>query len=183
MSISLTKIIQTELKKTLGADANHITEEDINLSLTLGDQLSQGKIRLKDALNISDEHMEVLYTIAYESYVRGKLEDAYKTFTLICSYDPSKVKYWEGLGLTQKLLKKYDEAIISYFILIQLRALKISYYLDLAECFLKLGQKEPSMQCCEAIIIMAKDPTYAQENKDANICLDKANKLLKSLKK
>jgi len=183
MSISITQIIQDELKNAFGSEADKITKEDIILSLKLGDQLAEGNVRVKDILNISNEHMEILYTVAFESYDRKKFEDAYKTFMILCVYDPSSIKYWEGLGASQKMLKKYDEAIMSYFMLTQLHALKISYFLDLAECFLKLGQKDPCMKCCEAIIFMAQDSTYRPKNKDADECLQKANKLLTLLKK
>ena len=102
---------------------------------------------------------------------------------MLCIYDPVEAKYWEGLGATLKLLKKYNEAICAYHALTQIHALKISYYLDLAECFLKINQPENAKHCCEIIIFMAKNETFKAANKDAASCLEKAKKLQKILSK
>lgn len=180
---ALSKLILTELKKELGPVASHLSEEIIDLNINLGQQLAQGKARLKDVLNISDKHMETLYAIAYNYYQKNKYEDAKKLFTLLCTYDPLKYKYWEGASATARLLNSYQEAVIAYGALLQLRPMKMSYYNELAECFLKLNQKDNAKQCCEAVLVAGDSEDFRKENPDMETCVNKAKGLLKVLEK
>ena len=180
---ALSKLILTELKKELGPAASHLTEEIVDLNINFGQQLSQGKVLLKDVLNISDEHMETLYALAYNYYQKNKYEDARKLFTLLCTYDPLKYKYWEGASATARLLNSYQEAIIAYGALLQLRPMKLSYYNELAECFLKIDQKDNAKQCCEAVLAADDAEDFRKENPDMATCIAKAKSLLKALKK
>lgn len=180
---ALSKIILTELKKELGPSAAHLTEEVIDLNINLGKQLSEGKVRLKDVLNISDQHMETLYAIAYNYYQKNKYEDAKKLFTLLCNYDPLKYKYWEGVSATARLLNQPQEAIMAYGALLQLQPMKISYYNELAECLLKLNQKDNAKQCCEAVLVAEQSEDFQKENPDMDVCATKARSLLKVIEK
>ena len=177
------KLLLTELKKTFGDIASNLTEEAVEMSLNLGQQLAQGKMRIKDVLQISDKHMEALYAIAYNFYQENKYEDANKIFTFLCRCDPIKPKFWEGLAATEKLQKHYNEAITFYYVLTQIRPLKISYYLDLAECFIKMDQKSTAKQCCQLVEFMVGNPVFNKENSDAETCLKKAKLMQKFLKK
>lgn len=183
MAIADPRILLAELQKEFGSEAQNLKEETVKNCIDIGEQISQGKMRIKDVLQIPDKHMEMLYAIAYNFYQDNKIEQASKIFTMLCTYDPVSVKYWEGLGATMKLLKKYNEAICVYHILAQLHALKISYYLDLAECFIKINQPETAKQCCEMVIFMAGNETFKEENPDAADCLVKAQNLQKILNK
>ena len=58
-----------------------------------------------------------------------------------------------------------------------------SYYLDLAECFIKINQPENAKQCCEMVVFMAGNETFKEENLDAKDCLERAQKLQKILNK
>ena len=183
MAIADPKILLAELQKGFGPEAQNISEESIKNCIDIGEQLAQGKMRIRDVLQIPEKHLEMLYTIAYNFYQDNKIEQASKIFTMLCTYDPVEVKYWEGLGATLKLLKKHNEAICVYHILTQIHAIKISYYLDLAECFIKINQSETAKQCCEMVIFMAENATIKAENSDASACLEKAKNLQKILNK
>lgn len=177
------KILTAELKKAFGPETENLDEETVRCCLEAGQQVAQGKMRIKDVLQIPDQHMKLLCSVAYQLYKNNKVERACKMFTMLCTYDPITPKYWEGLGATLRLLKKYNEAIAAYHILTQLRALKISYYLDLADCFIKINQPEVAEKCCEAVIFMAGNKTFKAENSDAADCLEKAKSLQRILKK
>ena len=177
------KILLAELQKVFGSDIQKLNEETVGNCLTISELLAQGKMRVKDILQISDGHMEMLYATAYNFYQDNKIEQANKIFTMLCTYDPVESKYWEGLGATLKLLKRYKEAICAYHVLTQLHALKISYYFDLAECFLKIKQPENAKKCCDMIIFMAENKTIKAKNSDAKACLAKAKNLQRILNK
>ena len=177
------KILLAELQKVFGPATQNLTEETIKNCFEIGEQLSKGKMRIKDVLQIPDKHMEMLYAIAYNFYQGKKIEKANKIFTMLCTYDPLTTKYWEGFAATFRVQKKYNEAIAAYHMLTQLDALKISYYIDLAECFIKIDKPETAKQCCEAVIFMAGNETFKAENPDAAVCLQKAQSLKKMLNK
>lgn len=183
MAIVDPKILLAEIQKIFGPAAQNLSEETIKNCFEIGEKLSKGKMRIKDVLQISDKHMEMLYAIAYNFYQDNKIEQANKVFTMLCTYDPLTCKYWEGLAATFRVLKKYNEAIIAYHILSQLDALKISYYVDMAELFIKTNRPETAKQCCEAVAFMASNDTFKSENPDAAECLKKAETLKKILNK
>ncbi len=173
------KLLTQTLIKSFGV--KNIDEETVQLCMEVGEQLAQGKMRIKDVLDISDEHIEMLYTVAYELYQQKRFAEAEKIFLQICAYDPLHLKSWRGALASQVLQNKYRETIMSCYSLMQIDPLKISYYLDMAKAFYGLKQIEPAIKCCEAVEFMAKEETFILENKDANECYQKAVSMHKFL--
>lgn len=180
-NINLIKLVLAEVRKNLGDNAASISDEDINIFAEFGDQLSQGKICLKEALKIPKSQMDMFYAMAYDFYQRNKYEKAETLFSLLTFCDPMEEKYWEGLGATQKQLKKLDLAIAAYGMLTQIRAKCATYYLDLAECFFLRKQFKEAAQCCEAMLFMAE--SFPESNPNIGNQIQKTKLLLKALNK
>ncbi len=180
-NINIIKVVLAELRKNLGSSATNITDEELNLFAEFGDQISQGKICLKEALNIPKSQMDLFYAMAYDLYQRNKYDKAETIFTLLVFCDPMEDKYWEGLAGTQKQLKKIDLAITAYSMLIQLKPKRAIYYLDLAECFFYRKQFKEAAQCCEAMIFNAD--TFPEENQNIETYINKAKVLQSTLTK
>ena len=68
MAIADPKILLAELQKQFGQKAQNLTEETVKICLDIGEQLSRGKMRVRDVLQIPDDHLEMLYAIAYDFY-------------------------------------------------------------------------------------------------------------------
>ena len=180
-NLDLIKVVLSELKNKMGADASKISDEDINLFSEFGDQLSQGKIFLKEALKIPKSQLDMFYAMAYDFYQRDKYEKAETFFTLLVLVDPLEEKYWEGLGGTEKQLKKFDLAITAYGMLTQIKPKQAIHYLDLAECFFWRKQFKEAMQSCEAMLFFAE--AFPGDNPNITPHVKKAKLFLEVLKK
>lgn len=180
-NINIIKVVLAEFRKNLGSNATNITDEELNLFAEFGDQISQGKICLKEALNIPQSQMDLFYAMAYDLYQRNKYEKAETIFTLLVFCDPMEDKYWEGLAGTQKQLKKIDLALTAYAMLTQLKPKKAIYYLNLAECFLCRKQFKEATECCEAMFFNAE--SFPEENQNIEMHINKAKILQNTLTK
>lgn len=180
-NLDLMKVVLSELKKNLGTDTAHITDEDLNLFAEFGDQLSQGKICLKEALKIPKSQLDMFYAMGYDFYQRDKYEKAETFFSLLVFVDPLEEKYWEGLGATEKQLKKIDLAITAYGMLTQIKPKCAIHYLNLAECFFFRKQFKEASQCCETMLFLAE--TFPQDNPNSAAHIQKAKLFLNALNK
>ena len=180
-NLDLIKVILSELRNKMGADASKVSDEDLNLFAEFGDQLSQGKICLKEALKIPKSQLDMFYAMAYDFYQRNKYEKAETFFSLLVFVDPLEEKYWEGLGATEKQLKKFDLAITAYGMLTQIKPKCAIYYLNLAECFFFRKQFKEAVQCCEAMLFLAE--SFPQDNPNSAAHIQKANLFLNALNK
>ena len=107
------------------------------------DKVLQGKASLYEARGLDADAMEGLYAVAHSFYSNGKYQDALKIFRLLCLYDHNNVRYWLGLGYTQKMLKEYTEALVTLtFALVYLDCgdETAEAYLHTAECCSCLGR-------------------------------------------
>ena len=180
-NIDLIKVVLSEFRNKMGAESAKFTDEDLNLFAEFGDQLSQGKICLKEALKIPKTQLDMFYAMAYDFYQRDKYENAETFFSLLTFIDPLEEKYWAGLGGTEKQLKKFDLAITAYGILTQIKPKRAVYYLDLAECFFWRKQFKEAMQSCEAMLFFAE--TFPTDNPNIATHVQKAKLFLDVLKK
>ena len=180
-NLDLIKVVLSELRNKMGTESAKFTDEDLNLFAEFGDQLSKGKIFLKEALKIPKSQLDMFYAMAYDFYQRDKYEKAETFFTLLVLVDPLEAKHWEGLCGTEKQLKKFDLAITAYGMLTQIKPKQAIHYLDLAECFFWRKQFKEAMQSCEAMLFFAE--TFPKDNPNIAIHVQKAKLFLEVLKK
>jgi type III secretion system low calcium response chaperone LcrH/SycD len=180
---SVAEKIKEELVSVMGSQAENLDPEMIQLSLDLGDKLAKGEIRLADALSIPKDKLNAMYAIAYDLYSNDKYEKAVNIFGMLCLYDPLNIDYWQGLGATHKMLKHYDLAALAYSTLIQLRSTQMSYYLDLAECFLQMKQVENAKNCLQGALLIGEADNLKNRGSNCEAHVQRAKALLDLLEK
>ncbi|MFQ6722861.1 MAG: hypothetical protein ACLRFH_00435 [Opitutales bacterium] len=180
-NFDLIKVVLSELRKKMGTDTVKPTDKDLDLFAKLGDQLSQGKIFLKDALKIPQSQLDMFYAMGYDFYQRNKYENAETIFTFLVLVDPLEEKYLEGLGAAQKQLRKVDLAIAAYGMLTQIKPKRAIHFLNLAECFFYRKQFKEASQCCETMLFLAE--TFPQDNPNSAAHIQKAKLFLNALNK
>jgi tetratricopeptide (TPR) repeat protein len=173
MSITIAQYLKNKLTKNIG-DNTTVSDESIGRSLLIGHMLSRGEMTLKELLPSIKQNAQLIYAAAYEFYQKDQFEKAYNLFTMLCIYDPKNTKYLEGLAVTAKLLKKYNEALFAWYTLTEVDPIKLSYYLDLAEMFYRIHQIEAAVKCCEVIERLAQEEPFKSENDDIEMCRKKA---------
>ncbi|MDR2768942.1 MAG: hypothetical protein LBB19_00060 [Puniceicoccales bacterium] len=180
---SVAEKIKEELISVMGSQVENLDPEMIQLSLDLGEKLAKGEIRLADAFSIPKDKLNVMYAIAYDLYSNDKYEKAVGIFNMLCLYDPLNVDYWQGAGAAHKMLKQYEMAALAYSTLIQLRSTQMSYYLDLAECFLQMKQIENAKNCLEGVILMGEADNLKNRGSNCEAHVQRAKALLDLLEK
>ncbi|MDR1254477.1 MAG: tetratricopeptide repeat protein [Puniceicoccales bacterium] len=180
---SVAEKMKEEMVAFMGPKAENVDPEMIQLSVELGDKLAKGEIRLADALSIPKEKLNIMYAIAYDLYDNNKYEKAVNIFNMLCLYDPLNTDYWQGLGATQKLLKKYELAALAYSTLIQLRNTQMAYYLDLAECLLQMERIEDAKKCLQGILSIGESNELKNHGTNCEAYVQRAKALLALLEK
>lgn len=121
-------------------------------------QLIPDVTTIRDLKGISTAEMEAIYSIGFNFYNTGRLDDAEKVFRFLVLFDHMTPKYWIGLGAVQQVKKEYAKAVSSYGYasFLDLKNPKPQYFA--AECFLAMGDGENALSALAAL------KQYAPEN-------------------
>ncbi len=133
----------------------------------------------RDAMGISVEFMNVLYTLAYNSYNGGKYEEANQIFRMLDLLEPGIPRYILGLAATYHKMENYDKAIESYFSLSVIEPDSPIAFYHIADCYEKLEMPTGVMMALGgAITRCGEDQKYA---KLKGRCYVMRNKYLKEM--
>ena len=129
-----------------------------------------GKRTLREARGISSESFEGLYGLAHGMYGQGKYGEAAKVFELLCFYDHEQARLWCGLGYCRQQLKDYLGAAsaLSYAD-IHSDEPDPELYLNLAICFVFLGDKDAASACVDEVLRIAPELKDRAESMQALI--------------
>ncbi|MFZ0565639.1 MAG: SycD/LcrH family type III secretion system chaperone [Chlamydiales bacterium] len=127
---------------------------------------------LRQALGLSDEALEKIYSLAHSHYNSGKYQDASSLFYMLISISPTSFKYALGLAASYHALNLYQDAINGFF---------LAHYLDstnpiptfyIADSFIKM-QEHPELAeaFLETTIDLCNGNTKHQELKDRSILM------------
>ncbi|MDR1665714.1 MAG: tetratricopeptide repeat protein [Puniceicoccales bacterium] len=160
---------------------NETDAELEQLTQEISAAVAQGKITLGEALAIPKDKLEIMYATAYNLYNNDKYEKASTIFNVLCLYEPGNLDYWIGLGACQKLLNRYEGALISYHTILTLNPTYFTGYLELAECLFKLEQLPAAKKVIEAMLELAKNTDLVPSNETNGRALSKAQAMAKTL--
>lgn len=142
----------------------------------LAQRILKGETNIKESLGITDQQMEAIYLVAFNSYQSGKYNDALKIFSILSAMHPLESKYWFGMGACCQQLESLTQAGFFYYVCtVMSKGEQPEAFLHLAEC-----------------LIMLDDPTAARfnlnqliekhgSNPQASHLIDRARLMLKRL--
>jgi type III secretion system low calcium response chaperone LcrH/SycD len=134
--------------------------------------LLTGELRLMDCQGLTDEAMEGVYALAYNTFRAGKFENAHKLFMFLAVYDHLTQKYWMGLGACRYNLGYYDMALEAYGMAQVIDPADPRPQLRGAECCLALNHRESAIAALRAYLFMAgESPKEAANVKRARALL------------
>jgi type III secretion system low calcium response chaperone LcrH/SycD len=117
---------------------------------------------------MSKQHLENLYTVAYNLYSAEKYEEAGKLFKAITFYNYTDKKSWLGAAASAEMLKKYDKAIIGYVFASRLDRFDPLPLLHAFDCHLALKNYPAAVACLDMVMLRAsKKPEYFEIKKRA----------------
>lgn len=122
------------------------------------DAVNQG-VTLKEIQGISDAQMDGLYSLAYDFYNQGKLDEAEKFFRFLCIYDFYCVEFLMGLAAVYQLKKMYQKAADLYAVAFAQGNADYRPMLYAGQCQLSMGKLGKASQCFKTVIELAEDET------------------------
>lgn len=76
-------------------------------------QLSQG-FCLQEIARISDETLQLLYLAAKSLYEHKRHKEARDAFAFLTLLNPGKFAFWLGLGDSEYMMHRYEQALVAY---------------------------------------------------------------------
>jgi len=130
-------------------------EDSENIRKAL-EQLATGivdhKLLPKEAMGISNEMMEGIYSYAYRLYNVGRYERAVQLFRLLILLDPSCAKYMLGLGACFHMKKDYEIAATCYLLCTMIDPKNPIPFYHASDCYMKLDKPEHAIAALKACL-------------------------------
>ena len=101
---------------------------------------------------LSRQDAEALYSMGYQLTMQNRMEQAYNYFTLLVLYVPTNIKYLNGLGLSCKLVQRYEQAFRIFSFMCILEPMQPQHVLSLAEVQLLQGQTAASCESLKLVV-------------------------------
>ena len=125
------------------------------------------------ATGMSEDQIEALYSVAYNLYNAGKLEDALKIFVSLCMFSHLDMRFWRGLGATAQALKNYEYALQAYAYAAVLDPADPRAIYHTMECQLALKNYPQALAAAEYLDeITAGKPEFAEMEAKAKLVAD-----------
>lgn len=107
-----------------------------------------------DALEISEEGLETLYSYAYQLFKSGKYQKAHDAFRFLCFLNPNYRNFF-GTAASAQYLGNNLQAIGNYLVCVQLDPLNPIPHYHLFACYRKLDQFLGALRELEMTIALA----------------------------
>lgn len=135
----------------------------------------------KQALQISDDTMEAIYTQAFTLYSQSKYRDASYIFRLLMLLDFTTPKYVLGLAACAHRVQDYTNAANLYFLCAALDPQNPLPHFHAADCYMQLGAIAVATYSLELAIGIAGDqPIYQAIKQRAELMKEALDKQLEA---
>lgn len=125
-----------------------------------------GKMKPKEALNVDDHFLEILYSHGYQLFQAGKYDDALLLFGLLRKVDWSDFRYSFSMAACYHYKKEYYLASGLYIFSSYLDEDNPVPYFHLYDCFMELGDFEKALSALQFVILVAGDKESYQPLKE-----------------
>ncbi len=113
---------------------------------------------LADLMNIPEENMEALYSLAYQNFTAKNYKDAIAVFKVLVLYDQTEKKYTMGLAASYQQSGEFQQAADAYSMACVQSGLKDPEPMYFASvCLLKLGKKDEAVASLESMEFMGRE--------------------------
>lgn len=129
----------------------------------LHEVFDNGKL-LKDALNVSDQTIEYLYSQAYQLYKMGKFKESSRYFHMLYLLNGLDPRFSMGIAACHHMQKEYRRAVEWYLVCAALDETSPLPYYHISDCFLKMNEKISALISLKMLQgrIDNDDPRYTQ---------------------
>ena len=135
---------------------------------------------VRELKGITDAEMEAVYSLGFNFYQTGNMENAEKDFKFLVLFDHFEPKYWIGLGAVLQVKKAFDGAITAYAYasFLDIHNPKPQYHA--AECYLAKGDRANAASALAALEQFA--PTDTDRGREYRAKAEELKKLVEGSK-
>lgn len=160
--------IQEKIDQGLGEDKAEHKEKLRAFASTI----TEGKTP-KEAMGLSDDYVEGMYSFAYRLYTMGKYDQALQLFRLMVMLNPMDPRFLLGLAACFHMLKNYEDASSSYMLCSILNPSDPIPYYHVSDCFIQLENYSMAYDSLNLCIANAKGKAdYDQIKNRAEVSLE-----------
>lgn len=129
----------------------------------------------RQAMDITDKEMSVIYSYAYQLFNNGKIPEACELFKMLYVLDPAEPGLATALGVCHHQLKAYDLAATCYMAAATLNPLDPVPLFYAYDCFMNMNEKD------SAIIVLYNVIDRSRGQAEYDSIHDKATIILEGL--
>lgn len=121
---------------------------------------------VQQAMGVSDETLEEIYSLAYGYYNQGKYKEAIALFQFLSGAAPTVYKYVLGLASSFHQLESYIDAACGFYIALNIEPDNPlpAYYIT--DCFLKQDLREEAEEFAKFTVKLCGNKAKYQELKE-----------------
>jgi len=117
---------------------------------------------MKEALGVTPESEEALYSYAYQLFNSGKYKQAWGCFWFLRSLESTSYRYNFAIAACHQYMKQYHDAASTYLIASMIDPENPVPHFHMYECFLMLNRPQDALWCLENVIRRTESkPDYA----------------------
>lgn len=118
---------------------------------------------LSPGTHLPTEDLKTLYEIGRKRFQENAYNKAIPYFLFLISCDPKNPDYWLAKGMAEQNLGKYDEALLSYYTVLQIDPTYALCYLQVMDTLIFKGQIDAAKQCYSAFIENSRPEEYSDD--------------------
>lgn len=111
-----------------------------------------------------DPHLlDRVYKVSVNYCTAGNLDEAFLCFNWLCLVDSKNPRMWFMKGITEQNLKRYAEALCSYYQVISLDTDFINVYTQIMNCLILMGDLANAKEIYKTFTKQVDPKTYAND--------------------
>lgn len=135
-------------------------------------KIFEKEMTAKQAMNISDEEISVIYSYAYQLFNSGKYVEACELFKMLYVLDPTEGGFASALGACYHKLEDYETALMMFIMHAETDLTNPVPLFYCYDCFVHLNNPEGAFIMLDALLARAeKDPKYDKLKAKAELIL------------
>ncbi len=134
---------------------------------------------VRELKGITDAEMEAIYSLGFNFYQTGNIENAEKVFKFLVLFDHFCAKYWIGMGAVLQVKRQYEGAITAYAYASFLDIHDPKPQFHAAECYLAKGDRANAASALAALEQFA--PTDTDRGREYRAKAEELKKLIEGV--
>ncbi|MCB1114125.1 MAG: SycD/LcrH family type III secretion system chaperone [Chlamydiia bacterium] len=153
------KDIDEQIEKMTESIKDKASPKEIKMQKEALEKILKEGMSVHEAVGVSKESLEFMYSHGYSLYKVGKYDDAIQIFHILNFLDGNDLRFCYGLAACHHMKKEYNEAMVLYLICQTQDRHNPGLMWHIADCYKGMGKKMNAYLCLKLC------SRYADEDK------------------